>query len=685
MSRRASLILLNVIWWLILCIAFTVFFVSKWRGYEILQSPCDQALHCESTMQLTVDAARDLAGYGISTSLYSALLLIFSCIANLSYFAIAALLYRFGRRDPVCLGASMFLIVTGTIFCADRALLADSPMAQSFFLGLDAIGSFYLPFLYLFPDGRFSPRWTAIPSAVWVAVQSYRYMVPEQWEHMTWNAAFMSILLLATHGPFLLSLRYRMKRANNAKERRHLRWFGISLSTYVLAGGLQALPYLLQDGLLQLAVQVAFFAGLLFWPIAIGIGVLEQRYRQTVVVLRRTIIFTMLSFLTIVLYAFTISGFSLVLREDDVLVSLLACGVIAVLFHPIHNRLQRAVNRLVYGDPTNPYDPLARLYVQMETSGQEQSIWDGVVQGTAQALSLPYAALYVGNAIEDKAAEFGSPPPSVTRIPLRWEGEKLGSLALPGQPSLDRLPRESEELLRLLISQLSFALHSARLTEELRESKERLVYAREEERRRLRRDLHDGLGAQLASILLKSDVIADLVENDASLHRQVAGVQEDIEEAIKDIRTLVYALRPPVLDEFGLSFALKELAARFSDGNKEVQLLLPESLPLDEVIEVAAYRIVQEALTNSFRHGEALHCRVELNVRDGRQLHLVIADDGIGFQESTVQYGVGIRSMKERAEELGGTCELVSSDQGTTVDVVIPIGKVEAESGKYGA
>ncbi len=685
MNRRASLLLLNVGWWLILSMAFTVFIVSKREGYEILRTSCDQALHCESTMQLTADAAQDLDGYGISTSLYSALLLIFSCIANLAYFAIAALLYRYGRRDPICLGASMFLIVTGTIFCTDQVLLADSPAVLAFFLGLDAIGSFYLPFLYLFPDGRFSPRWTAIPSAVWVAVQSYRFIAPEQWEQMTWNAAFMTILLLATHGPLFLSLRYRLKQVGTVAERRHLRWFGLSLSAYVLAGGLQALPYLLQDGLIQLAVQVAFFAGLLFWPIAIGIGVLERRYRQTFIVLRRTIIYTLLSFLTIVLYAFTLSGFSLVLRKDDVLVSLLSCGVIAVLFHPIHNRLQRAVNRLVFGDPANPYDPIARLYVQMETIGQEKSIWDGVVQGTAQALSLPYAALYVGNAAETMVAESGIPQPSVTRIPLRWEGEKLGSLALPGQPSLDRLPMESAELLRLLISQLSFALHSERLTEELRESKERLVYAREEERRRLRRDLHDGLGAQLASILLKSDVIADQVEDGTSLHQQVTGIQVDIEDAIKDIRTLVYALRPPVLDDFGLSFALKELAARFSDGNKEVRLLLPEPLLLDEVIELTAYRIVQEALTNAFRHGEASHCRVEMSVRDGRLLHLVIADDGIGFQESAVQYGVGIRSMKERAEELGGTCELVGSDRGTTVDVVIPIRKVEDESGLFGA
>ncbi|XID94883.1 sensor histidine kinase [Paenibacillaceae bacterium WGS1546] len=684
MSRRASFLMLNVIWWLILCIACTVFAVSKWNGYETLQTPCEQTMHCESPMRLTADAADDLAFYGISTSLYSALLTIFMSIANLAYFAIAALLYRYGRRDPICLGASLFLMITGTIFCTDAASLGESPLSLSLFLGLDAIGSFYLPFLYLFPDGRFAPRWTIIPSAAWVAAQSYRFIFPDQWEHLNWNPAFMTVLLLATHGPFLYSLRYRMNRAETPKERRHLRWFGLSLLAYVAAGALQVLPYLLQDGLVQLAVQVVFYAGLLFWPIAIGIGVLEHRQRHASLVLRRTIIYMIMSFLTILLYAFTVSGFTLILRKDDVLVSLLSCGVVAILFHPIHIRLQRGVNRLVFGDPANPYDPLARLLAQMEAIGRKRSIWADVVQGTAQALSFPYAALFVGNASEEKAAEYGNAPRTVTRIPLSWEGEKVGSLALPGRESLDRLSRENAELLRLLISQISFALHSARLAEQLKESKERLVYAREEERRRLRRDLHDGLGAQLASVLLKSDVIADLAEKDASLHRQIAGIQEGIEEAIKDIRTLVYALRPPVLDEFGLPFALKELAARFSAGGKEVQLALPESLALDEVIELAVYRIVQEALTNSFRHGEAARCRVELSVREGRSLHLVIADDGTGFKVDAAQSGVGIRSMKERAGELGGSCEWVSTKEGTTVNVMIPIGRRDAAIGKHG-
>ncbi|WP_158453694.1 sensor histidine kinase [Paenibacillus beijingensis] len=679
MSRRFLLFSVTIVWWLVLGLALAVFAVSKWEGYASLQIACEQPLHCENPMRLTEHAANDLAAYGITASLYSALLIIFMSISNLSYFSVAVLLYHYGRRDPFCLAASIFLIITGTIFCTDPLALQQSPVLLFTFHAMDAAGSFYLPFLFLFPDGRFTPKWTLIPSAIWVGAQSYRFIVPEHWAQLNWDPVFMTVLLLSTHGPFLLSLRDRMRHTITVKERRNLKWFAISLLCYVFGGLLLVLPYLLQDGLVQLVVQVIFFAALMFWPVAIGIGVLEHRLQKSTVALHRTIVFTTLSFLITLLYAFSVGGFSILLRGDNVLVSLLASGVIAVLFHPIHLGLQRGINRLVYGDPENPYLPLTRMIAQVETIGRAQSVWTDIVIGIAQALSLTYACLYTGTGAEKKVAEFGDPHEMSTKVPLEWEGKNVGALVIHAAESLNKMSIERLELLHHLIRQISFALYAERLNEQLRESKERLVHTREEERRRLRRDLHDGLGAHLASILLKTEVIADRMENNTSLQRLVTDVQEGIESAIADIRSLVYALRPPVLDEFGLLFALQELALRFSEGGKEVRIIAAQPLPpLSAATEVAMYRIVQEAITNSFRHGGASRCQVELMSSDG--LRLTIADNGKGF-ESPVSPGVGIRSMKERAEELGGCCQINSTGQGTTVQVMIPAAKEAAGNG----
>jgi len=678
---------LNLIWWIVLALALSVFAVSKWEGYASLQTACGPLLHCENALRLTDKAVSDLAAFGISASLYSALLIIFMSISNLSSIGVAILLYRAGRRDPFCLAASLFLVVTGTIFSTDQTALAHWPSLLAVFHAMDAVGSFYLPFLFLFPDGRFAPRWTLIPALLWSAVQIYRLIVPEHWSALSWNPLFMTVLLLVTHGPFLFSLRERLRRADTVKESRYLKWFAFGLLGYIAGGLLSVLPYMFQNGLLQLAVQVIFYAVLLFWPMAIGIGVLERRLGQSAVMLHRAIMFVTLSFLMTLLYAFSVSAFGVLLRGDDSLISLLASGVIAVLLYPAHHALQKGVNRLVHGDPEHMYQPLATMIAQLESGGRERSVWIDIVSGIAQSLSLSYVCLQKGE--EDvKIAEYGASTGEAVRVPLVWEGRSEGALMIGPENLLQKLPEEHLILLRHFMRQIGFALHAQRLNEELRESKERLVHAREEERRRLRRDLHDGLGAHLASILLKTESIYELAEDNERLQKQVTVVQEDIESAIADIRTLVYALRPPALDEFGLLLALRELGSRFSENGKLVRIDAAEPLPtLGSAVETALYRIVQEAVTNSFRHGGASECRVELKVEDS--VSLTITDNGSGFG-GTVSYGVGIRSMKERAGELGGVCEVHTSLQGVTVRATIPFGKdgaghVAGNAGDFGA
>jgi signal transduction histidine kinase len=219
-------------------------------------------------------------------------------------------------------------------------------------------------------------------------------------------------------------------------------------------------------------------------------------------------------------------------------------------------------------------------------------------------------------------------------------------------------------------------LHDAFVPEvgELQRSRERLVTTREEERRRLRRDLHDGLGPALAGAALKVEAAENLLASDLD---GASGLLQDaraeIQDAVAEVRRLVYALRPPALDELGLVGALREQAQRLGVGERvRVEVDAPEQLDgLPAAVEVAAYRIAMEAMTNVARHAHAHVCRVRLSVNGA--LELEISDDGHGLP-SGHRAGVGLTSMHERADELGGTCTVERIDgSGTRVSARLPL------------
>jgi signal transduction histidine kinase len=682
MYRKRLLPALHVLWWIVLVLSLSVFLVSKWEGYSLLQSPCEQPLHCGSSMQLTEETAGDLARYGISTAFYGSLLIVFMTIANLSSFVIGGLLYWYRRRDLYGLAASLFVIVTGTIFCTDEAALGGFPTVLRIYQLLDGIGSFYLPFLFLFPDGRFVPKWTIIPALLWIAAQTYRFIEPAAWTALTWDPMFMTVLLMLTHGPLLYALLYRRRRSASPAERRYIAWFLFAVLSYVTGGMLFALSYVLQDGLLQLAFQTAFFAGLLFWPFSIGVSALERQPDAV----HRTILVSTMSFLIVGLFAAAVGGLSLLLRQDDMLVSMIASGVIAVLFHPLYMRLKRGVNRLVYGELESPYQTLVRLVERMDTVVEREAVWEDVARGIAQALRIPYVSIARGSSGQQVVlAQYGQASGSVTDVPLERSGELVGTMKLGYSGGLrETMPGETEELLRHLVRQVSAALHAEGLTEELRQSRERLVTAREEERRRFGRELHDGLGAGLASVLLRTDAIADDWEGSEELRGRLAGIQAGLEDSIAEVRRLAYTLRPPVLDEFGLCFALQELAARNAGKELRIELDMPNELPSSSAaIEMAVYRIAQEALTNAIRHGRAGLCRIRLRCpAPDNGVELTVEDDGCGIAQPVVP-GIGIRSMRERAEELGGTLRLEAVDgKGTMVRAYLPLTREEAADGR---
>jgi signal transduction histidine kinase len=403
-------------------------------------------------------------------------------------------------------------------------------------------------------------------------------------------------------------------------------------------------------------------------PVAIAVAILRYRLFDIDLVLNRTLVYGVLTVGVIGLYVLVVGLFGALFQSSgNLLVALLATGLAAILFQPVRERLQRGVNRLMYGERDDPYTVLSRLGQRLETTLAPGAGLPAIVETVAQALKLPFVAIAL---IKDEEFEtvssFGLPVDNSLILPLTYQGETIGQLiCAPRAPGEEFSPAD-RRLLESIARQAGAVAHAVRLADDLQRSRVRLVTAREEERRRLRRDLHDGLGPQLASLILKADAARNLLPHDPDAAAALlVELKTQTQGAIADIRRLVYNLRPPPLDELGLVAALREHAAIHgtSDGLR-VSIEAPETLPpLPAAVEVAAYRIALEALTNVARHAGAQTCAIRF-ILDGA-LQLEIVDDGRGVSPG-VHAGVGWTSMRERAAELGGACEIGPAPNGGT-------------------
>jgi signal transduction histidine kinase len=253
------------------------------------------------------------------------------------------------------------------------------------------------------------------------------------------------------------------------------------------------------------------------------------------------------------------------------------------------------------------------------------------------------------------------------RTGLSYDGARIGELAVGLRSGQRRLSPPDIAVLELLAGPLAVALHATALSAALQESRLSIVAAREEERRRLRRDLHDGLGPALTGIAFKADAARNTLQAEPEHASELLSeLRADATAAISDIRRLVYDLRPPALDDLGLIGSVRQQSARLAQrpdgGSVPVQISAPESLPpLPAAVEVAAYRIITEAMTNAARHSGATRIDVRLMLADG--LCIEVRDDGgagdgtAGVAGARWQPGFGLISMRERAAELGGSCQ----------------------------
>jgi two-component system, NarL family, sensor kinase len=355
--------------------------------------------------------------------------------------------------------------------------------------------------------------------------------------------------------------------------------------------------------------------------------------------------------------------------------SLLATAVIAVGFAPARDRLQRWVDRRLYGERHDPVQAMVRLGARLRdapggTSGGD--VLAGALQGVCEALRLPAASLRVAGV---EVASFGRPGTASESIPLAHEGQHIGALLVGPRAGEQALGVADRQVLEVLAAPIAVALHAVLLSQELQRSRERLVAAREEERRRLRRDLHDGLGPILTAVTLKADAARSALDTapdrtDALL----AELRGDAKQAIGDLRRIIYDLRPAALDELGLLGALGEQVDRFARQGLSISLHTPPALPvLPAAVEVAAYRIITEALTNITRHAHAHQVTITMAI--DADLCLEIQDDGTTSTANGDGWrpGTGLQSMAERAAEVGGTLQAGPTPTGGRVQASMPL------------
>lgn len=541
-----------------------------------------------------------------------------------------------------------------------------------------SIGLFLPLAILLFPDGRPVSRgwgvvaWTvALTSPLFVLEMGLGpdpvaeglypgYITLPSYDDLTvlWTIAEIRTSLAIALAVVSLVVRYR---SGDEHRRRQLLWLLLAGLVVVAA----VVPWSFAAG-----TPVLVLLALPLVPAAVTVAIVREHLFDIRLVVSRTVAWLLLSLGALAGYVVLVAALDSVVTarfgRSAVVTVLVAVGVAPVL-----PRLQRVVDRWMYGDRGDATRIATRVTARLASGDQETLV--SVAAAIGAALRLPYVAV---STPDGALTEDGSPPDRTEALPLCYAGEQLGTLTVGLRAGERRLAAADRSTLTLIAASLAVAVRALRLTADVQQSHERIVAVREEERRRIRQDLHDGLGPTLTGIALSADAAANLVDSRPTTTRDLLdALRRDTRTAIADVRRLVDDLRPSALDELGLLGALRQRADQLmwrSDGSTfAVRLRAPDQLPvLPAAVEVAAYRIATEALTNVARHAAATGA--VLQVRCDGTLDLEVLDDGAGSAAWCA--GVGLTGMRQRALEVHGTFQAGPSGSGGRVFVSIPLG-----------
>jgi signal transduction histidine kinase len=604
----------------------------------------------------------------------------------LTFGPIAVMIVSRQPRNPIPWLLLFFACVASTQLVVSylaQSMVADGTSGANWVAWLSswmispAFASLYTLLLQLFPTGRpatprFRPLLRATIAVLIIAVivqpltgdelDSYVHVQNPVGLLPPWANGILVVCEAIILSLSIASVVVRYRRASGL-ERLQLGW-------YVLAAILTALTFLaaltiyafspyIGDGLFAISAGMVIAL-----PVVAGIAMIRHHLYDLDLVLNRTLVYGALSACVIGAYAGLVLGVGAIASGQGTVVAAVAAAVCALAAAPLRSRLQRGVNRFLYGARDEPVAAVADLGRRLEATLEPGAVLPTLVDSVARALRLPYAAVELATTAGYlPGAHVGEPRGLPLEISLLSQGETVGRLLLSPRRAGEELTQADRNVLEMLARQAGPAVQAVRLHADLQRSREQLITAREEERRRLRRDLHDGLGPSLAAIAMQIAAAGSLADKPEALHELLSGLEQQTLQALADIRRLVYDLRPPALDELGLVSALREQGRRFS--NLCVTVEADEHFDdLPAALEVAIYRIASEAITNAAKHGNASTCEVTLSHRDA--LELEVRDDGDGLPD-TLHAGIGMSSMRERATELGGTCTIANAAGGGTI------------------
>ena len=538
---------------------------------------------------------------------------------------------------------------------------------------------FLIPMTLLhFPDGKLlSRRWRIVPLVALTALICFEAAValgPRDTTtelqisgYLRWHVIdrvdslgmVAGVLGYSVYCASMVALIVKYRRGDE-RQRRQLLWF-------VLAAGLMVAAFLFNDLFFDSWAGIFVIA---LPPFAIMVAILRHQLLDIRLVISRSVAYLLLTALVAATYAAIVALTSNSIADRAPLgPPVLATLAIAIGFNPARVFLQERVERIMYGARHDPVRAVGEVGAHLlELDDRPTGL--GELLGTiCQVLRLPWAAIVVDGS---RVALHGQSAGVSHELPLRLGGDTIGELQVGLRRGETRPNKSDERVLALFTGSLAVALRATRYSEELRRARTALVETREEERRRLRRDLHDGLGPRLTGVVLKADAARRMTAtNPTEAARLMDELRRETTAAVDDIRRLVNELRPPELDVLGLHGALTERAATMrhrSDGAPITVRVEPFSLPaLPASVEVALYRIAVEALNNVARHSTASQATVSL-AAEGNRLVLTVTDNGA--RNGAWRPGVGLTSMAERTAELGGAFEA----GGGVVCAAVPFG-----------
>jgi signal transduction histidine kinase len=581
-----------------------------------------------------------------------------------------------------------------------------------------------LPLVFLFfPDGRvLSPRWRPVAWAmvgfptigmagliIRPGLAGGTVLLPNPTAVESLRGLASGLMTVGGIGSVLTALvcvaalivRFRRARGD---ERQQVRWLVyVAATAAILLLATFSTEFLTRDAsrigdVFFIAFVMVLVLGI---PAASGVAILKYRLYQLDIVVKKTVVFGILgAFITLAYFLVVVGLPALVFGRAAGVESLVpfgAAAVLALVFQPVRRGANRLANRLVYGKRATPYELLSELSGRLGGAYSVEDVLPRIARLLAEGTGAQQASvwLHVGDELRPAAAwphedaptepvpapreELGSLPGADRTVPVRHQGELLGALAV-RMPPAEPLKPTTEKLLEDLAAHAGLILRNVRLTEELKAkleelqaSRQRLVSAQDEERRRLERNIHDGAQQQLVALAVKLNLVETFSEKNPSRAKEMASqAKSELQAALDDLRDLARGIYPPLLADKGLAAALEAQARKAA---------VPVTIKPDGVgrypqeAEAAAYFCVLEALQNVAKYAAASSVTVRLGQGNGELVFEVI-DDGRGFDPSTTPQGSGLQNMRDRLEALGGSVEIVSEPgRGTTVTGRIPVAK----------